>query len=67
MDTLPSYFEGVNSNVLGFAKSFIDEYFSAHYASTYFETRNQLLGDHFSTKFSVLLSAGLVDIKYLYN
>jgi deoxyribodipyrimidine photo-lyase len=36
-------------------------------ASTYFETRNQLTGPDFSTKFSPYLSCGALDVKHLYN
>lgn len=35
--------------------------------STYFETRNELTGRDGSTKFSVYLSCGALDVKYLYN
>jgi hypothetical protein len=36
-------------------------------ALTYFETRNELIGRDFSTKFSKYLSSGLLDVRYLYN
>ncbi len=45
----------------------LNSYFSSNAPSTYFETRNQLFGDDFSTKFSALLSHGLLDVKYLWN
>ena len=35
--------------------------------SSYFETRNGLLGRDFSTKFSSHLSSGFLDVKFLYN
>ena len=36
-------------------------------ASTYFETRNQLTGKDFSTRFSAFLSCGALDVQFLYN
>jgi deoxyribodipyrimidine photo-lyase len=36
-------------------------------ASSYFETRNQLIGDHYSTGMSAYLSSGHLDVRYLYN
>lgn len=40
------------------ALNYLRNYFSNKYASTYFETRNQLLGDNFSTGFSKYLNLG---------
>ena len=46
----------------------LDYYFSdKKLASTYFETRNGLIGRDFSTKFSKYLSSGVLDVRYLYN
>ncbi len=36
-------------------------------AKTYFETRNALTGEDFSTKMSSFLSSGALDVRYLYN
>ncbi len=38
-----------------------------HHAQTYFETRNEVLGRDYSTKFSSLLSCGRLNVRYLYN
>ncbi len=40
------------------AKNYLSQYFKGHSASTYFKTRNQLLGENFSTGFSQYLNLG---------
>ena len=36
-------------------------------ASTYFETRNGVVGNNYSTQLSAFLSCGSLDVRYLYN
>ncbi len=45
----------------------LNEYFKDSKASTYFETRNGLVGDTFSTKFSKYLASGRLNVRILYN
>lgn len=46
----------------------LDYYFrEAKLASTYFDTRNAMIGRDGSTRFSVFLSSGVLDVRHLYN
>jgi deoxyribodipyrimidine photo-lyase len=46
----------------------VEDYFWNHkHALTYKQTRNNMLGDHFSTKFSVWLANGCLSPKYIYK
>ncbi len=46
----------------------LDFYFEDNqFASTYFATRNGLVGENYSTKMSAHLAIGSLDVKYLYN
>lgn len=66
--SIPEYFANVN---IPYDREVLDElnyYFEKNkLALTYFETRNDLLGRDFSTKFSKYLSCGALDVRYLYN
>lgn len=48
-------------------KKRLDQYFSSNLPSSYFETRNALLGDSYSTRFSDLLAWSVVDPRDIYN
>ena len=64
---LPKYF---NNCLLPFGESthlYLSNYFSGTKPGNYFNTRNQMIGEGFSTRFSDLLSWGFVDVKYLFN
>lgn len=65
---LPSYFpEAIapyDEEVLRHLKRY---FWENKRASTYFETRNALVGDDFSTRLSSFLSCGALDVRYLYN
>ena len=66
--TLPEFYDDA---ITPFDKEVIEQleyYFEKEkLASSYFETRNELVGRDFSTKFSAFLSSGSLDVKYLYN
>jgi deoxyribodipyrimidine photolyase len=64
---LPDIFADTVSPVDQEAIDCINFYFENNFASQYFETRNQMLGDNFSTKFSCYLSSGALDPKLIYN
>ncbi len=46
---------------------FLNKYFSSDAPGSYFDTRNGVVGDGFSTRFSDLLAYGACDVRYLYN
>lgn len=65
---LPSYFHQAIRPIDEEVNDELDYYFyKKKLASTYFKTRNQMLGRDFSTKFSAFLSCGALDVRYLYN
>ena len=64
---LPNYFSQVISPFDEETIAYLDTYFNSTHPKSYFETRNKMIGDFFSSKFSDLLSWGLVDVRYLYN
>jgi deoxyribodipyrimidine photolyase len=65
---LPAYYEDALAPQSKLVIEKIKFYFYENeFALNYFETRNQLCGKDFSTQFSLLLSNGLLDVKYLYN
>jgi len=45
----------------------LKNYFLSQAPSQYFETRNQLLGENYSTGISRFLSTGHLDVRYVYN
>jgi deoxyribodipyrimidine photo-lyase len=49
------------------AQQFIKDYFSSDKASYYKETRNELSGINFSTKFSIWLGQGLISARQIYK
>lgn len=65
---LPEFFKDALKPTSDIVLSEINYYFNTKkLASSYFETRNGLIGRDFSTKFSRFLSSGLLDVRYLYN
>ncbi len=65
---LPHLFEKVRVPFLKNIREAIDSYFSnPEVVLNYFNTRNALIGENYSTRFSKPLAHGLVDIRYLYN
>ena len=65
---LPLKFENTRKPFMESVQKELDYYFNEKkLASTYFKTRNGLVGRDFSTKFSSLLSNGFLDVRYLYN
>ncbi len=65
--TLPSSFTDVWQFSDQEVKEKISEYFSDSKASKYFETRNALIGEGFSTGMSKYLASGRLGVKELYN
>ena len=65
---LPERFEGaidpIDTDLLKHLSCYFEE---KKLASTYFETRNGLVGKGFSTNCSAFLSCGALDVKFLYN
>lgn len=65
---LPEYYENAIAPQSDIVIEEINYYFKEKkLASTYFDTRNGLVGRDFSTKFSPYLSCGALDVCYLYN
>ena len=65
---IPEYFNNVKPPIDEEVNNRLDYFFDKNkLASTYFETRNELVGDDFSTKLSAFLSCGALDVRYLYN
>lgn len=65
---LPDYFDLAIAPQIPSVKNEIEYYFwEKKLASSYFKTRNGMLGRDYSTKFSCLLSSGSLDVRYLYN
>jgi len=65
---LPSYYSAAIAPVDQDAKDRIRYYFHDNkWPSTYFETRNQMVGDSFSSQFSGYLACGALDVRCLYN
>jgi len=65
---LPKRYDDAIAPYTETVKSELDYYFrEKKLASTYFKTRNGLVGRDFSTQFSAFLSNGLLDVRYLYN
>ena len=65
---IPDYYANAIVSQSDIVMSEINYYFKEKdLASTYFETRNGLVGRDFSTKFSNFLSCGALDVRYLYN
>jgi deoxyribodipyrimidine photolyase len=65
---LPLRFEAAKTPKDEELKRELNYYFREKYLPlSYLETRNELLGRDGSTKFSSFLSAGVLDVRYLYN
>ena len=64
---LPKYFNDVISPFDEETITYLDNYFSSPHPKSYFDTRNKMIGEFYSSRFSDLLSWGLVDVRYLYN
>jgi len=45
----------------------LDRYFSSDLPLTYLDTRNQMMGEDFSSQFSPYLACGALDVRHLYN
>ena len=63
----PNYYSEVISPFDEETINYLDTYFNSPHPKSYFETRNKMIGDFFSSKFSDLLSWGFVDVRYLFN
>lgn len=65
---LPRFYSDAIAPIDNEVLNHIENYFSKpDSVLNYFETRNQLSGDHFATGMSPYLSSGHLDVKYLYN
>jgi deoxyribodipyrimidine photolyase len=65
---LPDFFEDAVPSLNEFHQETLERYFTIDdRASHYFETRNAMIGEENSTRFSVALSWGSVDVREIYN
>lgn len=64
---LPDYFKNVFQYQSNTLNKHLTQYFSSDAPKNYFQTRNKLIGDSFSTKMSFFLSTGVLNVKFLYN